>query len=56
LSHPDEAHRWLFDWLFWIGRWLAWSDWQSALVIVRPATVIAWHRRDFARSLRSPAT
>ena len=29
--------------------WLSsiWSDWRSALAIVQPATVIAWHRRGF---------
>jgi hypothetical protein len=29
--------------------WLceAWSDWRSALVIVKPETVIAWHRKGF---------
>ena len=36
------------DRLFWVGLRLAWPDWKSALVIVRPATVIAWHRRGFA--------
>jgi len=31
----------------WLWVWLArvWSDWRRALVIVEPATVIAWHRR-----------
>jgi hypothetical protein len=36
------------DRLFWVGLRLAWPDWKSALVIVRPATVVAWHRRGFA--------
>jgi putative transposase len=36
------------DRLFWVGLRLAWPDWKSALVIVRPATVIAWHRRGLA--------
>jgi hypothetical protein len=29
--------------------WLCgvWSDWRSALVIVKPETVIAWHRKGF---------
>lgn len=41
---PTPRARWA-DRLFWVGlrRW--WSDWTSALVVVRPATVIAWHRR-----------
>jgi hypothetical protein len=25
----------------------AWNDWQSALVIVKPETVIGWHRKGF---------
>ena len=35
------------DRLFWA--WLSgvWADWQSALVIVKPETVIAWHRKGF---------
>jgi putative transposase len=36
------ADRWLWVWL---ARW--WSGWQSALVIVKPETVIAWHRKGF---------
>lgn len=36
------------DRLFWVGLRRAWTDWRSALVIVRPATVVAWHRRGFA--------
>jgi putative transposase len=35
------------DRLFW--SWLShiWCDWRSALTIVQPETVIAWHRRGF---------
>jgi hypothetical protein len=35
------------DRVFWA--WLSgvWSNWRTALVIVRPETVIAWHRRGF---------
>jgi hypothetical protein len=31
------------------GAWLSqvWSDWRNALIIVRPETVIAWHRKGF---------
>ncbi len=37
--------RW--DRLLWV--WLArvWAGWRSSLVIVQPATVLAWHRRGF---------
>jgi hypothetical protein len=35
------------DRIFWL--WLArlWAGWRSSLLIVRPATVLAWHRRGF---------
>ena len=46
-TRPKPAIRWS-DRLFWIGLRWAWSDWKSVLVVVRPATVIAWHRRGFA--------
>jgi hypothetical protein len=30
----------------WLSR--LWSDWRSAQLMVKPETVIAWHRRGFA--------
>ena len=35
------------DRLLWV--WLSgiWSDWRSSLVIVKPETVVAWHRNAF---------
>jgi transposase InsO family protein len=35
------------DRLLWV--WLSgiWSDWRSSLVIVKPETVVAWHRKTF---------
>jgi hypothetical protein len=35
------------DRLLWV--WLArvWNQWRSAVVIIKPETVIAWHRRAF---------
>ena len=32
-----------------VWAWLSyvWSDWRSALVMVQPDTVIAWHRKSF---------
>lgn len=35
------------DRLFWIWLSRAWSGWRAALVIVKPATVVGWHRRGF---------
>jgi putative transposase len=37
-----KADRWLWSLLARI-----WTGWRTALVIVRPETVIAWHRRGF---------
>jgi putative transposase len=39
LAKPD---RWLWVWLSQV-----WPGWRSALVMVEPATVIAWQRRGF---------
>ena len=33
------------DRLFWAGLSQVWSEWRSALVIVKPDTVLAWHRK-----------
>src|SRR5215469_3462589 len=35
------------DRLVWVGLSRIWSDWRSALAIVQPETVIAWHRAGF---------
>ena len=35
------------DRLFWVLLARIWPDWRDALVIVKPATVIGWHRRGF---------
>jgi len=35
------------DRLLWVWLSRIWSDWRSVLVIVRPDTVIAWHRKSF---------
>ena len=32
------------DRLLWVWLFAVWSDWRSALAIVHPETVIAWHR------------
>lgn len=34
----------LSDRLLWAWLCRAWNDWRSAIVIVKPDTVIAWHR------------
>lgn len=35
------------DRFFWAWLCTLWGDWRSALVIVRPGTLIAWHRKGF---------
>jgi hypothetical protein len=42
LQRPKLKDR---DRLFGIGLRMIWQDWKSALVIVRPETVILWHRK-----------
>jgi len=37
------------DRLLWVWLSRVWTGWRSALVIVRPETVVAWHRRAFRR-------
>jgi transposase InsO family protein len=37
--------RW--DRVFWVWLSRLWAGWRTTLVIVRPATVLAWHRRGF---------
>ena len=35
------------DRLFWVGLRRVGTDWKSALLIVQPETVVAWHRKGF---------
>src|ERR1700761_7869756 len=37
------------DRLLWIGLSRVWAEWRSALRIVKPDTVIAWHRKAFRK-------
>ncbi len=34
---------------FWVGLRASWPRWSSRLVLVKPATVVAWHRQRFRR-------
>jgi len=36
------------DRAFWVALSRLWPRWQSALMIVKPSTVIGWHRKGFA--------
>ena len=40
------------DRIFWVWLRRVWSDWKSALMIVKAETVVAWHRKAFACSGR----
>jgi hypothetical protein len=35
------------DRLFWVGLSQLWAAWRASLLIVQPATVLAWHRKGF---------
>ena len=35
------------DRFFWVWLFRSWKDWHRTLVIVRPETVVAWHRKGF---------
>jgi putative transposase len=35
------------DRLLWVWLSRVWTDWSSALIIVKPETVVAWHRKAF---------
>jgi putative transposase len=39
LTNADRA--------FWVALSRLWPDWQSALILVKPKTVISWHRKVF---------
>jgi len=41
LKHGERA--------FWVALSKVWQEWRSPLLLVKPATVIAWHRRGYQR-------
>ncbi len=43
-NRPRLRHR---DRLFWVALSQLWREWRSILVIVKPETVIKWHRQGF---------
>jgi transposase InsO family protein len=46
-SQRGRVHLVTADRLFWTWLMHLWSGWRSALAIVKPETVIAWHRKGF---------
>ena len=46
-SAPTRLKLTTADRIFWLGLRQLWTDWRSYLVIVKPETVVAWHRKGF---------
>ena len=46
-SRPRRVRLTACDRLLWVWLPRTWQEWRSALVIVRPKTVIGWHRQAF---------
>jgi len=44
-ARRPTLHRW--DRAFWVCLSRVWSSWRCSLMIVQPATVLAWHRQGF---------
>jgi putative transposase len=44
-SRPPRVRLTRLDRLLWVWLSRTWTEWRAALVIVRPETVIAWHRQ-----------
>jgi putative transposase len=45
IPRPTKLHA--SDRFLWVLLSLLWPDWRSALILVKPETVIAWHRKGF---------
>ena len=46
-SRPRRLRLAQADRVLWVWLSRVWTNWQTALVLVKPETVIAWHRRGF---------
>ncbi len=46
-SRPKRVRLAWMDRLLWVRLSRTWTEWRAALVIVKPETVIAWHRQGF---------
>ena len=50
LQRSSRGHRLRLRWadrVLWVWLSQLWNDWRSALVLIKPETVIAWHRKGF---------
>ena len=46
-SRPQRLRLTRVDRLLWVWLSRTWTEWRAALIIVKPETVIAWHRQGF---------
>lgn len=46
-SGPHKLRLGWADRVLWVWLSRVWNDWRSAVLIVKPETVVAWHRRGF---------
>jgi putative transposase len=46
-SVPKRPKLYASDRFFWVLLSRFWPDWRSALILIKPETVIAWHRKGF---------
>jgi hypothetical protein len=46
-SRPHKPRLCWADRLLWVWLSRLWNDWRSTLLLVKPETVIAWHREGF---------
>src|SRR5437868_9545988 len=50
LQRSNRGHKLRLGWadrVLWVWLSRLWNDWRSALLLVKPETVIAWHRKGF---------
>src|SRR5258705_11421534 len=57
--HPARSPRLRLttaDRLLWVWLSRVWNNWRTALVIVKPETVLTWHRRGFRPGRKAGGT
>src|SRR5260370_6197223 len=50
LQRSSRGHRLRLRWadrILWVWLSQLWNDWRSALLLLKPETIIAWHRKGF---------
>jgi hypothetical protein len=47
MKDSAHAHAWEGLTLFWVWLSRIWPNWRKALLVVRPETVVGWHRQGF---------